>query len=171
MSMKMIYITGIPGTGKSTITQRLQEAGYNAHDLEAIPNLCYWTDLDGNPVPFPSEVTQEFQQNHNWFCDIEHFFSKQTGNLLILSGPPMQQGGFYKLFDKVLLLRCPKEVFIERLIKRDNNSYGKNEELRNNILTWYENFETKMLESGATPVDVDRDIEGIVEDIKTIITI
>ncbi len=40
--MKKIYITGISGTGKSTIIEKLIKKGINAIDLDS--NFCCWKD-------------------------------------------------------------------------------------------------------------------------------
>lgn len=147
----------------------LDDRGVRAYDIEAIPGLCYWRDKEGERVPFPEEVTQEFQDTHEWHCDTSQLMQENEDSSLVLSGPPLKQDSFYEQFDMVVLLQCSKETFMYRLENRDNNEYGKNTELRKNILNWYEKFENRMLSLGAVSVNTDADIQDVVEEIAKLI--
>jgi predicted ATPase len=52
--MKRVLITGMSGTGKSSVIQELAARGYRAHDLDT-PEWSEWIDADpstGVALPF-----------------------------------------------------------------------------------------------------------------------
>ena len=67
-----VLLTGIAGTGKSTITKALKEKGINAIDLHDVPNLCYWEDkVTKKKVEYSPVNEREWFNGVNRFCDIE----------------------------------------------------------------------------------------------------
>jgi len=47
MKMKKIYITGISGTGKSTIAEELNKKGIYSIDIDSEKfNLCHWKNKE-----------------------------------------------------------------------------------------------------------------------------
>ncbi len=45
----LIYITGVAGSGKSTLREELEQRGHRAEDADE--SFCAWFDQDGRQVP------------------------------------------------------------------------------------------------------------------------
>jgi len=107
--MKRILLTGMSGTGKSTVIANLAALGYNAVDLDS-EGMCEW-DANGD---------------ERWLEDeVQHLLDTEAGDALFLAGCAENQVKFYPQFDHVVLLSAPAEVIAERVSTRTNNSYGK----------------------------------------------
>jgi dephospho-CoA kinase len=120
--MKRILITGMSGTGKSSVIEELNRRGYPARDLDS-DEWCEWkTDVDGNPERL-------------WREDkVQALLEKEFDKPLFVSGCESNQGKFYPQFDYVVLLSASLEVLLERVSKRTNNPYGKRDEERKEII-------------------------------------
>ncbi len=70
--MKKVYITGVSGTGKTTIAQELEKRGYYAISIDEVDGLCSWIDQETgrNDGGKEAEMTVEFVDKHDWICDI-----------------------------------------------------------------------------------------------------
>lgn len=67
---KSIFITGVAGSGKSTVCQYLLDQGYNAIDLEEKPGLFASIDKEsGQPVSSVDYDDLENVKQHYWICD------------------------------------------------------------------------------------------------------
>jgi dephospho-CoA kinase len=118
--MKRVLLTGMSGTGKSTVINELAARGYKAVDA----------DEDGFSemvaVP-PGELTgHDPGQDWLWREDrIAALLASEDADVLFLSGCAPNQGTFYPQFDHVILLTAPAHVIVARLTTRTNNPYGK----------------------------------------------
>lgn len=124
--MANILITGMSGTGKSTLLAELAGRGYETVD----------TDLDG------------------WAINNALWDEERMSNLLdrpgdrIISGTVENQGKFYDRFSHVILLSAPLDTMLERIAKRTDNPYGKSEEQQAEIRHYTETVEP-LLRKGA----------------------
>ena len=60
--MKKVYITGVSGTGKSTITEELARRGIFAVSTDAIEGLCCWRNKKTR-----EKIKYDFNGDENWF--------------------------------------------------------------------------------------------------------
>ena len=82
-----------------------------------------------------------------------------------ISGLPSNRRELLDLFNKVFLLQCREKTFLERINKRTSHDFGKHILEQENILSWYKDFEADMLERGASPINTDRPLVDVVEEI------
>lgn len=74
--MKKIYIIGVSGTGKSTLTKELEKRRYNAISIDAVKGLCCWKNRKtGAAERYNFNGSREWLENHGWMCDVEKRFS------------------------------------------------------------------------------------------------
>lgn len=123
--MKRILLTGMPGTGKSSVTRELVARGYKAVD----------TDGDGWCVPRP-DGRQIWREDA-----IQALLSTEDAEVLFLAGCEENMGMFLSQFDHVVLLSAPVETLLHRLALRTNNTYGKAPEELRRFLDDVENVE------------------------------
>jgi shikimate kinase len=110
--MTRVLITGMSGTGKSSVIAELSARGYRAIDLDS-PQWSV-TRADGEWV---------------WREDrVRELLSDDAGDVLFVSGCASNQGKFYSRFDHVVLLSAAREVILERLETRTTNPFGKRPE-------------------------------------------
>ena len=166
--MNKIYITGISGTGKTTIAEELKKLGYHTISIDETAGLCSWRNRNTDErITGHVELNKEFTDTHKWICDME-LLKEHMGTdseIVFVLGMASNRDEIASLFDKVLLLQCKPEIFLHRLNTRTNNSFGKDESIQNDMLEWYESFENKMLKNGAISVNTDRSIDEVVDDV------
>jgi shikimate kinase len=115
--VKRVLVTGMSGTGKSTLTQGLIASGHRAVDLDD-----GWCDLqpDGRLL---------------WREDALHeLLDQEDGDVLFVAGCEANMRTFLPRFDLVVLLTAPAATLLERLAGRTNNPYGKSPEERARVL-------------------------------------
>jgi dephospho-CoA kinase len=162
-----IYITGISGTGKTTIARELEKRGISSMSIDEVPGLCHWiNNADGSTVDYDAVLNAEFINAHEWVCD-EAYLQKLIAHKasVVVLGLAFNQDNFLHLFDKVLLLTCSPETFIARINARDDNDFGKDASAQKLILDSYKTFEDQMLQKGAIALDVEGTISDVVEKI------
>jgi shikimate kinase len=122
-----VLVTGMSGTGKSTLLDELARRGYETVD----------TDYGG------------------WHRPDGRWDEQRMGALLdqqatvVVSGTAENQGRFYDRFHHIVLLSAPPAVLIERVVNRANNPYGKAPEQQADIERYVREVEP-LLRRGAT---------------------
>jgi dephospho-CoA kinase len=113
-NVKRILLTGMSGTGKSSVIRELVARGYKAIDTD--DGWC--------------EAQPDGRQR--WREDaIQALLTTEDAAMLFVAGCEENQAKFHPQFDHIVLLSAPLETLIERLATRTTNAYGKEpEELR-----------------------------------------
>ncbi len=111
-----VLLTGMSGTGKSTLIQELRRRGYPAHDAD-----------DGFAEP---------RADGRWAWRtalVVNLLDRAPDGLLFFAGCSEEQANLP--FDYRVLLTAPRSVLVGRLRTRTNNSYGRDELELAQILT------------------------------------
>lgn len=112
--MKRVLLTGMSGTGKSSVIRALAARGYKAIDTD-----------DGWSQPLPGGRQQWREEA------IADLLATEDAEVLFVAGCEENQVQFHARFDHIVLLSAPWETLRERLAARTGNPYGKvPEELR-----------------------------------------
>ncbi|HET6743218.1 MAG TPA: AAA family ATPase [Kribbella sp.] len=124
--MSRILVTGMSGTGKTTLLEELARRGHHTVDTD----YGGWTRSDGT-----------------W--DESRMDELLTRPDVIVSGTVENQGKFYDRFQHVVLLTAPLAELIGRVQRRTNNPYGKSSAEQAEIAHYVRTVEP-LLRSGAT---------------------
>jgi dephospho-CoA kinase len=147
-----ILLTGMSGTGKSSIIEALQKRGFHAVDTDYND---YCLEQNGE------RAWNEPKMQHLLTSSLEPLF---------VAGCEANQGKFYPLFDRVVLLSAPKEVILERVATRSNNPYGKTEAQRTEILANLEEIEPLLRKGCDLEIDTSLfSVEAIVAQLKELL--
>ncbi|HAF10816.1 MAG TPA: shikimate kinase [Chloroflexi bacterium] len=118
--MKRVLLTGMSGTGKSTVIRCLAGLGYKAIDTD--DGLSEWVLLPADSQVRYSSADGEWL----WREDrVQQLLSTEDAAVLFVSGCARNQVRFYPLFDHIVLLTAPTGVILERRATRTTNPYGK----------------------------------------------
>jgi broad-specificity NMP kinase len=134
-------ITGIAGTGKSTIVKALNKKG-----VTAVDRLC---DIG------------RLKEMLGQYDDIVMAGSTSGSN----------QKEFFSLFDEIILLQSDPQTLIHRMQTRTNKSgYGKTEAEQEDNIEWQKEYDPLLISFGAIPVSTEGNLDDVVGRITEIIT-
>jgi dephospho-CoA kinase len=108
VSVKRVLLTGMSGTGKSSVIEALAARGYKAVDTD-----------DGWCEPMP-DGRQRWREDA-----IEQLLNTADADVVFVAGCEENQVRFQPRFDVIILLSAPAEILAERLASRTGNPYGK----------------------------------------------
>jgi dephospho-CoA kinase len=122
--VKRVLLTGMSGTGKSSVVRELAARGYKAVDTD-----------DGWCEPLP-DGRQRWREDA-----IEALLDTEDADVLFVAGCEENQVPFHARFDHIVLLSAPIETMVERLTTRTDNPYGRTPEERRRVLDDTTNIE------------------------------
>jgi dephospho-CoA kinase len=147
--MKRVLVTGMSGTGKSTVIKRLAELGYQAVD----------SDYGGLTVEVDSGAGRE----RLWREErVQELLATDGADVLFISGTSRNQVQFYPQFDHIVLLSAPADVLVRRLSERTNNPYGKSSSEIAETLQLLETVEPKLRSRATLEIDTTATVEQVV---------
>ncbi|SEJ05238.1 shikimate kinase [Deinococcus reticulitermitis] len=127
--MKRVLITGMSGTGKSTVLRLLGERGFDTVSTD--DGWCEWQTSPGETEP-----------GWIWHEDrMRALLRAPRDRPLFVDGTVSNQGKFYPLFDHVVLLSAPAQTILERVRTRTTNPYGKTAAEQSEILHYLQTVE------------------------------
>ena len=140
-------MTGMSGTGKSTVLVELAKRGFQVVETDVAP-WSEWSETDGGYV---------------WREDlIAELLSRDDGATLYVSGTVSNQGRFYPRFDAVVLLSAPVDVLLRRIETRTTNVYGKAAGERTLILSHIAEVEPLLRAKCTHEIDATQPIGDVV---------
>lgn len=166
-------ITGVAGTGKSTIAKALREKGFYSVDFSDVKDMCFWQDANtGERFEYLPIHSRDWFNNKKRICDIEILkgILAQQEDVIVAGVASGNAHEYMPLFDKVILLQCSPEDNVHRLETRDNPSgYGKTKTEQEDNLDWQKDFDPQLLSYGAIPVSTAGELDTVVNNIVALI--
>jgi len=152
--MAVIFMTGMSGTGKSTVLDRLAKRGYHVVDTD----LGGW--IEDAPLPGGSGVEPQWREDRIDRLVAEH---ERSGGPLFLAGTVWNQGRFYSRFDQVVLLSAPLDVMLQRIATRSDNPFGKSREEHDRVVADTAEVEPLLRASATVEIDTRQPLDEVVD--------
>jgi shikimate kinase len=169
--MSLIYIAGLSGSGKSTITKLLRKKGYEAHDADN--ELCKWFDNETDKeVVYPRDSANRaptWQEQHSFrmseelIADIARRSNDEPVFILGIVTNDLDLAQVY--FDKVYFLYVSEDEMVHRVTTRTTNKYGHDPDQLAVIKKWYQPTIDKYKNYSASFIDAEQPVERVVEKI------
>lgn len=159
-SMVRILLTGVSGTGKSTVITELTRLGYKAVDLDC-DEFSEWIEVVNDVDEYGSSV--EPGRDWVWREDrVRTLLDAPGSGILFVSGCAANMGKFLDHFDAVILLSATRELMAHRLGARTNNHYGKRPEEAERALELKDSVEPMLRKIAHHEIITERVIEATV---------
>lgn len=157
--MQRILLTGMSGTGKSTVIRELAARGYKAVDADCDEFSEWVTFIDASAPGSPVESDRDWV----WRADrVQALLSTEDADVLFLSGCAPNMGQFLPQFDHVVLLSAPATVIVAHLGTRTNNLYGKQPDEVARVLDLLATVEPLLRRAAGHEVDTSAALDAVV---------
>lgn len=165
---KSVLITGITGSGKSTVCIELKRRGYKAFDIEGIHGLFDMVDKETGKIVrnYTSNNFDEIK-HFDWICDkrkLQKLMGKNKKGLVYYCGTGSNLHELVPLFDEVFLLKGSRKVISNRLANRPKG-FGYDPEARKWIMSWKNWWENRMQKTGAIIINANGSLSEITNEI------
>jgi broad-specificity NMP kinase len=151
---KRILITGMSGTGKSTVITELQSRGYAAIDLDTNQWSEWVLASDGDPV----------RADRDWVWREErvaNLLAYHREGVLFISGTASNQVRFYPQLEHIVLLSSPAQLMARRLASRTGNPYGRRPEELERCLRLKKTVEPQLRKAATLEIDTSATLDQV----------
>jgi dephospho-CoA kinase len=172
--LPLYYITGISGSGKSTVLTELKRRGYEAYDVdEAGPATAKWhNDVTGHVHPKSSvkkeDRTPEFLAEHSWKVPRQEILglTKQASTKTVfLGGAIANEPELQDLFSSVFALTIDDGTLRHRVASRTDNDWGKNPHELEYTLAVNQELDERYRKFDYVVIDATQSLEAVVDEI------
>lgn len=141
-----ILVTGTPGCGKTTLVAYAKKMNDNRfYDADELPGLCEWREFETGEVlglvADHKETGQDgWYKKYGWYWRPDRLreFLAENSNI-VLCGSSEDIADYYKLFDKLVIIRVNQDELLHNLASPErNNPYGKTTKQRAGFMEWQE---------------------------------
>ena len=151
-----VLVTGVSGSGKTTVCKALQNLEYKAIDIEAIGGLYDLVDeKSGEIVP---GTRDDIKEGLDWNCNkakLQNLVDTEPGELTFYCGGMSNTDEIWYVFDTVVVLTVSDDTTIHRLSARTTGEFGGKEQDRKWVLSWKHDIERDWLERGGIEVQAE----------------
>lgn len=152
--MKRVLLTGMSGTGKSSVVRELVARGYKAVDTD-----------DGWCEPL-AEGRQRWREDA-----IRELLATEDADVVFVAGCEENQVAFHPQFDHIVLLSAPLETLLDRLARRTDNPYGKAPEELRRVRDDLETVEPLLRRAAAHEIRTSAPLDDVVATVLRIVDV
>ena len=148
--MVKVLLTGMSGVGKSTILKQISKSYSHSIDLD----YDGWIHMD--------DMCNDRKMDSN---RIINYIQKYNDEDIFFSGTTINQKEIYPYLDFIITLTAPIEIMHERILSRENNSFGKSNHDWEKIKNDKREFEQLIMKSSDFVISTDKIANDIVDEI------
>lgn len=149
--MAKVLVTGMSGTGKSSVLRVLAGRGHRVIDTDTDE----WSEWTVDDEGAPDWIWREEA--------IASLLAGHDGGHLFVAGCRTNQGRFYDRFDRIVLLSAPADVLLARIDGRSDNPYGKSDAERELVLLQLEQVEPLLRATATAELDATAPLSEVAD--------
>lgn len=170
MGAMLVWVTGLSGTGKSSIAARLQELGHWSVDADDDGMSGWRSHETGEIVPSPrvDQRPGDWLDRFGWSIDlgrVEQLRHEANGGVVFLLGAVENEAEVLALADVVVCLVADTDTLRQRLATRRTNDFGQGAGDIDAVLRWLEVYEQRHMAMGAVMVDASQSLPAVVAEV------
>ncbi|CAN5632011.1 AAA family ATPase [soil metagenome] len=169
--MKIYYVTGISGAGKTQVRKELSKQGYLAFDGDE-NGLTGWQEKDTDKFVKSSErvagPSGSLIELYDWSMSRERLVElvkASKDRKVFICGTASNRYELWDMFEKVFCLSIDKKTLVHRLTTRTNNDFGKDPKDLEDVISWHKLSEQTDVDAGAILIDATKPVENVVDEI------
>lgn len=146
MAKTSYLISGLPGTGKTSVCIELQARGYKAIDADR---------------------SFGYQDSSDWLWDekkVEEILNDGS-EVVFICGSASNRDEYIPRFDKVFILYVDDQTLRHRLLNRTNNNFGKDPDILARQIERNQGVKEYSMKRGRIVIDATQPINKIVDNI------
>ena len=195
--MTLISIEGNIGSGKSTVSNILISQGFSVYNSD---NRAKWLmnnndnlksniiSIFGNQSYIKESLNRKFisskvfndslklKELNNLVhplvaLDFNNWLSNQnTNDIVFKEAAILIESGAHKEMDKIIVVACPKNIRIERVLKRDGNNSESVDKRMQNQMSENEkiNYADFVINNSGSKSDLLKELESVISELKKI---
>lgn len=165
----LFFVTGMSGSGKTSVARRLNELGYPAFDSKINKGIFHFADNDGNEALSYSPNDQEWLSRYKWVLNTSMLDSlleeyKSEEKVFLCGRGNIRQ--HWNMAEKVFLLKIDSETMIQRLnnSSRDND-FAKDQPTQQRLLENLDFVQKSLTNASAVIIDAKQPLDLVVKEI------
>jgi adenylate kinase family enzyme len=169
--MPLIYITGLAGSGKTTVCKELVRRGFEAHDADS-EGFNKWQNKESGEIVEVYDKDkgnlEDWYKKYSWSTirsKVEELANKATNKLIFICGVSANEETVWDLYTKVICLNIDESTLRDRITSRTTNNFGKEPYEFEMLLKWHKSYLGEYLKKGALVVNANRPLDNVVDDI------
>lgn len=167
MAAALVYVTGVPGTGKSAVRRELRRRGHVALGTDE-DGLGAFFNGHGLPVP-PADVIDSagWRSGHVWRAVPGRLDAarEHAARVVYICGSVANEPEVWDRFARVIGLVVDDDTLRRRLLTRTNNTFGKDPDELALVVGWNQNYAADAPGWGVVTVDATQPLAAVVDQI------
>lgn len=163
----LYFITGISGSGKTTVARELIKRGYVALDSKITKGIFHFADREGKPAPDFRPRDEDWSDKYKWVLNIpllKKLLEQHKGEEAVFLCGRGNIRQHWQLAEKVFLLKVDADTMMHRLNRTDrDNDFAKDKETQSQLLDNLEFVQHTLTRAGAINIDAQQPVEIVVD--------